>query len=88
MLDALRDKLMTDDKLASSVRTTDSRSFVVSIFPTAFGIASIENYMGLQDSYSALFEDKTKYNAIMSALAGVIDREIIYRRRYKKGGNA
>ncbi len=32
--------------------------------------------MGWLLSYSALFEDKTKYNAIMGALAGVIYREM------------
>jgi type I restriction enzyme R subunit len=36
----------------------------------------MESYMESQDSYSALFEDKTKYNAIMNALAGVIYREM------------
>ena len=36
----------------------------------------MENYAESQDSYSALFEDKTKYNAIMEALADVIYREM------------
>lgn len=76
MLGALHDKLMGDEKLASSARTSDPRIFVESIFPTAFGNAAMESYMESQDSYSALFEDKTKYNAIMSALAGVIYREM------------
>ncbi len=38
--------------------------------------AAMESYAESQDSYSALFEDKTKYNAIMGALAGVIYREM------------
>lgn len=76
MLGALHDKLMSDDKLASSARTSDPRIFTESIFPQAFGNAAMESYMESQDSYSALFEDKTKYNAIMGALAGVIYREI------------
>lgn len=76
MLDALHDKLMKDDKLASSARTTDPRIFVESIFPNAFGNAAMDSYMESQDSYSSLFEDKSKYNAIMSALAGVIYREM------------
>lgn len=76
MLEALHDKLIGDGKLASSARTTDPRIFVESIFPAAFENAAMESYMESQDSYMALFEDKTKYNAIMSALAGVIYREM------------
>jgi type I restriction enzyme R subunit len=67
---------MEDNKLANSAQTSDPRIFTESIFPTAFGNAAMESYMESQDSYSALFEDKTKYNAIMNALAGVIYREM------------
>lgn len=76
MLGALHDKLIADDKLASSARTSDPRIFTESIFPSAFGNAAMESYMEAQDSYGALFEDKSKYDAVMSALAGVIYREM------------
>ncbi|MCR5803732.1 MAG: DEAD/DEAH box helicase family protein [Clostridia bacterium] len=76
MLGALHDKLVENEKLASSARTTDPVIFTESIFPAAFGDAAMASYMESQDSYSALFEDKTKYNAIMSALAGIIYREL------------
>jgi type I restriction enzyme R subunit len=76
ILGVLHDKLMGDDKLASSAQTSDPRIFTESIFPTAFGNAAMESYMESQDSYSSLFEDKSKYNAIMNALAGVIYREM------------
>ena len=76
MLGALHDKLMGNEKLASSARTSDPRIFTESIFPQAFDNAAMESYAESQDSYSALFEDKTKYNAIMGALAGVIYREM------------
>lgn len=76
ILGVLHDKLMEDNKLANSAQTSDPRIFTESIFPTAFGNAAMESYMESQDSYSALFEDKTKYNAIMNALAGVIYREM------------
>ena len=36
----------------------------------------MESFMESQESYSALFEDQAKYNAVMSALAGVIYREM------------
>lgn len=73
---SLHDKLMGNEKLASSARTSDPRIFTESIFPQAFDNAAMESYAESQDSYSALFEDKTKYNAIMGALAGVIYREM------------
>ena len=76
MLGALHDKLVGNEKLASSARTTDPVIFSESIFPAAFGDAAMASYMESQESYSALFEDKTKYNAIMNALAGIIYREL------------
>lgn len=76
MLGALHDKLIKDDKLTSSAKTSDSIIFTESIFPAAFGNAAMESYNESQESYTALFEDKNKYNAIMSALAGVIYREM------------
>ena len=69
-------KLIADKKLESSARTNDPRIFVESIFPAAFGTAAMESFMESQESYSALFEDQSKYNAVMSALAGVIYREM------------
>lgn len=76
MLGALHDKLIADKKLESSARTSDPRIFVESIFPAAFGTAAMESFMESQESYSALFEDQSKYNAVMSTLAGVIYREM------------
>ena len=52
------------------------RIFTESICPSAFGNAAMESYMEAQDSYGSLFEDKSKYDAVMSALAGVIYREM------------
>ena len=68
--------MIADKKLESSARTSDPRIFVESIFPAAFGTAAMESFMESQESYSALFEDQSKYNAVMSALAGVIYREM------------
>ena len=76
MLGALHDKLIADEKLASSACTLDPRIFTESIFPSAFGNAAMESYMEAQDSYGSLFEDKSKYDAVMSVLAGVIYREM------------
>lgn len=76
MLSTLHEKLSKDEKLANSAKTSDPRIFVESIFPTAFSTAAMDSYMESQESYTTLFEDKTKYDAIMNALAGVIYREM------------
>jgi len=49
---------------------------VESIFPKAFGAAAQDSYLESQDTYTSLFEDQHKYNAIMSALADVVYREM------------
>jgi type I restriction enzyme R subunit len=76
IIGALHDKLIKNPKLLNSASTTDPVIFTESIFPTAFGEAAMESYTESQESYESLFQDKNKYNAIMSALAGVIYREM------------
>ena len=63
-------------------KTADPQFFVDNIFPKAFGDAAMESYAESYETYTSLFEDKTKYNAIMSALA-----EIMYR-EFRKGSHA
>ena len=67
---------MANKKLASMSKTSDPRIFAESIFPKAFGDAAQDSYMESQETYTTLFEDQHKYNAIMSALAEVIYREM------------
>lgn len=76
MLGALQSKLMADQKLASSARTSEPRIFTESIFPAAFQKAAMDCYMESADAYKGLFEDKNKYDAMMNALAGVMYREM------------
>ena len=76
VIQTLHDKLITDQKLKDSARTTDPRIFTESIFPNAFGNVAMESYMESQESYSSLFEDQAKYNAVMSVLAGMVYREM------------
>ena len=75
MIHALHNKLMQNQKLKNSAGTTDPVIFTESIFPQVFGDTAMESYTESQESYESLFTDKNKYNAIMSALAGVIYRE-------------
>ncbi|MCM1552399.1 MAG: hypothetical protein NC092_06875, partial [Butyrivibrio sp.] len=80
ILSALRDKLLSDKKLKKMAQSSDPQIFVESIFPKAFGAAAQDGYVEAQESYQSLFEDTAKYNAIMSALA-----EVVYREMRKKG---
>ena len=76
LLNALHTKLMDNKKLASMAKTSNPQIFAESIFPKAFGDAAQDSYMEAQDTYTALFEDQAKYNAIMRVLAEVIYREM------------
>lgn len=76
LLSALRDKLMNDKKLQGMAKSSDPQIFTESIFPKVFNDAALESYTESQDTYTSLFEDQSKYNAIMSALAEIIYREI------------
>lgn len=76
ILSALRDKLFSDKKLKKMTQPSDSQIYVESIFPKAFATAAQDGYMEAQESNQSLFEDTAKYNVIMSALAGVVYREM------------
>ena len=76
LLTALRTKLLNDTKLQTMAKTSDPQIFAESIFPKAFGTAAQDSYVESQDTYTSLFEDQAKYNAIMHALGAVIYREM------------
>ena len=73
---ALREKLLGDTKLQTMARTSDPQIFLESIFPKAFGAAAQDSYMESQDSYTSLFADQAKYNAIMHALGNIVYRDM------------
>lgn len=81
MINALADKLRGNTKLANMAASSDPQIFAESIFPQAFSDAAQDSYMESQETYSSLFEDQSKYNAIMSTLA-----EMLYREMRKPGG--
>ena len=76
VIQTLHDKLITDQKLKDSARTTDPRIFTESIFPRVFSDVLMESYMQSQESYSSFYEDQAKYDALKSALAGILYREM------------
>ena len=81
MIGALADKLRSNTKLANMALSSDPQIFAESIFPQAFSDAAQDSYMESQETYSSLFEDRSKYNAIMSTLA-----DILYREMRRPGG--
>lgn len=79
---ALHDKLKEDKKLQKVAQTSDPKIFQESIFPKTFGEVAQDSYVEHMDSataiseaYTAMFQNKSKYNAIMAALAGMMYRE-------------
>ena len=76
LLDALRNRLMGDKKLQSMAQTSDPQIFTEIIFPKAFDTAAQDSYLESQDTYTSLFEDQAKYNAMMNALGTILYREM------------
>lgn len=68
---SLQDKLMKDDKLKKIVKTTEPKIFN-DIFPNIFNNVAQESYKQSQEAYTSLFQDVTKYNAIMQVLADYV----------------
>lgn len=76
MLSALRAKLIADTKLQAMAKTSDPQIFAESIFPKAFSTAAQDSYIESQNTYTSLFEDQAKYNAVMHALGTILYREM------------
>lgn len=71
LITSLQDKLMKDDKLKKIVKTTEPKIFN-DIFPKIFNNVAEESYKQSQEAYTSLFQDVTKYNAIMQVLADYV----------------
>jgi len=74
MIYALRERLRADKKLEKIAQTSDPQIFTQSIFPAAFDMAAMDGYVEQNEAYTSLFQNKSKYNAVMMAMA-----ELIYR---------
>ena len=75
ILYALHERLRADKKLEKVARTSDPQIFAQSIFPPIFDMAAMDGYVEQTDAYTSLFQNKSKYNAVMAALAGWMYRE-------------
>ncbi|MBQ6901192.1 MAG: type I restriction endonuclease subunit R [Firmicutes bacterium] len=72
---ALHDKLKDDKKLQKIAQTSDPQIFMKNIFPKTFDEIAQDSYVEQTEAFTSLFQNKSKYNAIMSALAEVIYKE-------------
>lgn len=75
LITALQNKLLNDSKLLNSARNSDYKIFSESVFPKAFNQAALNSYSESKDTYKALFENKEKYEIIMSVLADMLFKE-------------
>jgi len=79
---ALHEKLRQDKKLQKVAQTSDPKIFMESIFPKTFSEVAQDSYVehmdsstAISDAYTAMFQNMSKYNAIMAALGRVVYRE-------------
>ena len=75
LLYALHDRLVGDAKLRKIAKTSDPQVFAESIFPKTFDDVAQDSYVEQTEAFTTLFQNKSKYNAIMSALAEMLYKE-------------
>ena len=69
VISTLYQKLKNNKKLMKAAQTDGRQIFEKNIFPQQFDNAAQEAYIESTETYTKLFEDATKYRAIMNVLA-------------------
>lgn len=72
VITTLHQKLKDNKKLMNAAKTDGKQIFVKNIFPQVFDDIAQEAYIESTETYTKLFEDATKYRAVMSVLAQVM----------------
>lgn len=75
VLTVLHDKLKADKKLSKIAKTSDPQIFAESIFPKTFDDVAQESYIEQTEAFSSMFQNKSKYKAMMAALAEILYKE-------------
>ena len=75
ILYAMHDRLKNDKRLEKIARSSDPQIFAESIFPKTFDEVAQDSYVEQTEAYASLFQNKSKYNAIMVALANMLYKE-------------
>lgn len=81
LLSALHEKLKANTRLASSAKTSNPQMFAESVFPKTFEEVAYDSYAKQTEAYTSLFENQSKYKAVMSALADMLYREFNKKKR-------
>ncbi len=76
LIGALREKLLADKKLRKAAKADGQQIFEKNVFPKVFEDTAQKSYTESVDTYTKLFEDGAKYQAIMKALAKELYREL------------
>lgn len=75
LLYALHDKLKDNEKLAKIAKTSNPQIFAESVFPKTFEEVAQDSYVEQTEAYTSLFQNGSKYKAVMSALAEMLYKE-------------
>ena len=75
IITSIHDRLRVDKRLAKNARSADPQVFAKSIFPKFFDDIAQDSYAEQNEAYTSLFENRSKYNAIMLALAEMLYKE-------------
>jgi type I restriction enzyme R subunit len=75
ILFAMHDKLKDDKKLKKVAKSSNQQIFTESIFPKSFDEVAQDNYVEHTEAYASLFQNKSKYKAMMVSLAEMLYRE-------------
>ncbi len=76
LLSNLHYRMLGDKKLMKKIQLAkDKQIFLSSIFPKFFDEAAAESYQESQETFSKLFEDQEKYEAIMTAIGEMLFAE-------------
>lgn len=75
ILFAMHDKLKVDKKLQKVAKTSNQKIFAENIFPKTFDEVAQDSYVEQTEAYASLFQNRSKYNAMMSALAEMLYKE-------------
>lgn len=85
VVDALYRRLSKNERVRESLTHDGETVFTDSTFPKIFGDEAMDAYMGSQDAFSSMFQDREKYEAIMKAIAEMLIRQA--RRGWDKDNN-
>lgn len=75
LLYALHDKLKSNARLAAIAKNSNPQIFSESVFPKTFEEVAQDSYVEQTEAYTSLFQNGSKYKAVMSALAEMLYRE-------------